>query len=70
MDISYHPQISTFKDLRSFPPLPFLCEAAGSEVQMWLEELGLGRYFGLLQAMPSMPSSVTDHGWESFYPAW
>jgi len=38
---------------------------------MWLEELGLGRYFGLLQAsLLAMPSSVTDHGWESFYPAW
>lgn len=34
------------------PPIFDMAEndAAGSEVQMWLEELGLGRYFGLLQA--------------------
>lgn len=33
------------------PPLnSFGWQGAGSEVQNWLEELGLGRYFGLLQA--------------------
>ena len=25
-------------------------EGSGGEVERWLEELGLGRYFGLLQA--------------------
>ena len=37
---------------------PWFDQAAGSEVQMWLEELGLGRYFGLLQAVKSENETV------------
>eukprot|EP00435_Cladocopium_sp_Y103_P024131 s1080_g5.t2 len=44
--------LPTTADGMAAPPIFDMAEndAAGSEVQMWLEELGLGRYFGLLQA--------------------